>query len=106
MSEERFLRVNVYSWQMECDCTMNGVTHTHRDKLVIPCPDGNFTQEDVDRHGYEILDYVERHGGYFRPRRLGPEVWSMNGGNYVMGDSRFNRLYGDRPVRVHDRVES
>lgn len=100
-----YLPVTVYNPTFG-NCSNNGVTVTHEDKLVVPCADGHITQEDVDQHGYVVLDTEQRTATYrcFKPR--GDTRWLMMGGAFVYScDSRFRRAYGDYPIPVHDRHE-
>lgn len=100
-----FLPVTVYNPTFG-NCSSNGITETHADKLVVPCPNGHVTQEDVDRAGYIVLDLVENTVGYFHFKQRGDERWLMMGGAFVYSsDSRFRREYGDQPIAVHDRYE-
>lgn len=100
----RYLPVNIYRTTAYGDCSLGGVTCVDND-LVVPCPDGHLTEEDVARHGYIKLEVGEA-GGVMHFRPEGETGWTMAGGNFVYTpDSRFSRLYGNRPVSVHDRVE-
>jgi len=100
-----YLPVTVYNPSFG-NCSNNGVTVTHQDKLVVPCPDGHVTQADVDDHGYVVLDIEHKAPGYtsFKPR--GDKRWLMMGGAFVYSsDSRFGRHYSRHPIPVHDRYE-
>ena len=100
----RYLPVSVYR-SAGSDCTLGGVTATDEPYLVVPCPDGHVTEEDVADRGYTVL--VPGHkGGLLNFTPEGVEGWSMMGGNFVYtSDSRFSRLYGSSPIAVHDRFE-
>ena len=103
----KFLPVNVFRSGL-MDCSADGVTLTHEDKLVVCCADGYLTREDVDERGYVIMDlHAARVKGYpchFKPR--GVKGHTMNGGNFIYSsDSRFGETFGRSPVAVHDRVE-
>lgn len=102
---ERYLPVSVYR-DKGTDCTNGGVTSPRFDiYMVVPCPDGHITREDVDTRGYLILEPREL-GGVTNLVPAGLEGWKMFGGNFVYtSDSRFSRVYGHAPVAVHDRVE-
>ena len=100
----RFLPVSVYRNDGH-DATNGGVTSEYGLKMVVPVPDGHVTQEDVDNNGYLILEPGEK-GGEPNFSPAGIEGWTMFGGNFVYtSDSRFSRVYGHRPVAVHDRQE-
>ena len=106
----RYLKVEV----MGRDCTNNGVSSTHKDNLVVPCEEGNYSAEDVKEYGYEILELQasnlkgEVYGHEVPPHFIpnGEKRHTMFGGNYVTGDSRFTRKYGWSPLSVHDRIEA
>ncbi len=100
-----YLPVNVYT--SGTDCSLNGVTFTNPNDLVVPCEDGHITEEDVEARGYirlvpgKILNCPN-----FTPEGT-ENKWTMMGGNFVYStDSRFSRKYGNAPVAVHDRIES
>lgn len=101
---KRYLPVSVYR-SAGSDCSLNGVTSNDELYLVVPCPDGNITEEDVAGRGYVVLVPSSKGGlANFVPE--GVEGWSMMGGNFVYtSDSRFSREYGSSPVAVHDRFE-
>lgn len=103
----RYLRVDVYSCGMES--TNHGVTDVHRDSLVVPCEEGNYTEEDVIEHGLVVLELQPSAMRGYPPKFVPVCVkgkWTMNGGNFVYtSDSRFGRKYGHQPIAVHDRVE-
>jgi len=98
-----YLPVDVYKNTDGYDCSLNGVTNQNL-KLVVPCPNGHITQEQVDEHGYTVLVVGEAGGvKHFKPVT---KKWTMFGGNFVYtSDSRFRELYGNAPVKVHDRIE-
>ena len=100
-----YLPVTVYN-PTHGNCSNNGVTVTHANKLVVPCPDGHVTQEDVDNNGYIVLDIEHKMQGHtcFKPRS--DKRWLMAGGAFVYtSDSRFSRHYANHPISVHDRYE-
>lgn len=101
---KRYLPVSVYR-SAGSDCSLNGVTATDDLYLVVPCPDGHITEEDVATRSYVVLVPSSKGGqANFVPE--GVEGWSMMGGNFVYScDSRFSRAYGHAPVAVHDRFE-
>lgn len=102
----RYLPVNVYSCQQYGDCSANGVTATHTNKLVVECPTGHMTKADVTGGGYVVLQLRTTGGAAnFRPEG-NDKRHAMFGGAFVRGDSRFSELYGRQPVAVHDRFES
>jgi len=101
----KYLLVFVYRNNLG-DCTNNGVTSPKfNNTLVVPCEDGNITEEDVAKGGYVVLEPGTAGGAlHFKPR--GTKKWTMAGGNFVhTSDSRFSNAYGRQPVSVHDRIE-
>jgi hypothetical protein len=103
---KRYLHVSTLTDPRGPDCSCNGVTVTHRDKLVVPCDEGNITEGDVKSFGYVVLELKSiRDSVHFKPVTLEGKH-SMFGGNFVYSsDSRFARQYGRQPIHVHDRVE-
>ena len=101
-----YISVNVYR-SGGSDCSLNGVTATDDNYLVVPVVNGNITEEDIVKRGYVKLIPGEKGGCInFVPESVNGN-WSMAGGNFVYTcDSRFSRAYGHAPVSVHDRVES
>jgi len=102
----KYLPVSVYT--NGSDCTMNGVSFTHADKLVVPCEDGFLSLDDVTDRGYAILELEDSNlrGAPPHFKQAGRKGWNMFGGNYVStSDSRFSRKYGWSPIAVHDRYE-
>lgn len=94
------------------DCTRNGVTSVARATgkiFVVPCKDGNWTEEEVaNRDRFIVLDIERRNiGGEYvnlRPREAG-KSWTMFGGNFAWtSDSRFRAVFSS-PLAVHDRIE-
>lgn len=102
----KYLLVSVYRHDMG-DCSMNGVTSPKRDlKLFVPHERGNYNEEELEsRDDVAMLELGSIRGSeFFKPR--GENRHTMNGGNFVYScDSRFVEKYGDRPIRVHDRIE-
>ncbi len=101
----RYLPVTVYN-PTHGNCSNNGVTVTHQDRLVVPCTDGHVTQEDVDNNGYVVLELEHKTVGYMCFKQLNDERWLMAGGAFVYSsDLRFRLTYGPYPIAVHDRYE-
>lgn len=105
-----YLRVDVFgNVSYPCDASNNGISVTHKDKLVVPCADGNLSEEDVARAGYVIVELhqvVTAEGLFFHFRQRGVRQQPMRGGTYIWtSDSRFSRAYGRHPIPLHDRFE-
>lgn len=101
----RYLPVTVYN-PTHGNCSANGITETHKTKLVVPCRDGHITQESVDEFGYIVLELKEKVKGYVHFAQKNDTRWLMAGGAFVYtSDSRFSRAYGNYPIPVHDRHE-
>ena len=106
----RYISVNVYAAVDRVDCSNNGITRTHSDRLVVEHPRGNITEEDVAERGYIVLvpEMVGVRGGSlcFCPPNAPSDAIVMFGGNFVWSsDSRFTEI-SSTPVRVHDRFET
>jgi hypothetical protein len=102
----KYLPVNIYRTD-GTDCTNRGVTSEFaRRTLVVPCPNGHISEDDVRIRGYVKLEVGTAGGAtHFKPEGVKPGS-NMHGGNFVYtSDSRFRRMYGHAPVAVHDRVE-
>ena len=103
----RYLPVTVYAAKDVGDTSLNGVTQTHTNKLVVPHPTGQYTEQDVIKRGMVVLEAMQPAftgcPPRFKPRGLTGH--SMFGGCYVSGDSRFSEMYSTQPIQVHDRVE-
>jgi len=100
-----YLLVFVYRSSLG-DCTNNGVTSPKfNNTIVVPCENGNISEEDIAKGGYTVLEPGKAGGAlHFKPR--GAKGWTMAGGNFVYtSDSRFGQTYGRQPVSVHDRIE-
>ncbi len=88
------------------DSTLGGVTSEYGSCLVVPCSDGHITEDDIANHDYVVLNVGEK-GGEINFTPAGLSGWTMFGGNFVFSnDSRYSRLYGHRPIAVHDRQEA
>ena len=103
----KYLKVFVFTSDLG-DSTNNGVSYTHKNKLVIPCDRGNYSEDDVAEMGLIALELkpcaVNGRAPHFIPK--GETRWAMFGGNFVYtSDSRFSEQYGDSPIKVHDRIE-
>jgi hypothetical protein len=104
----RYLRVDVYNCGR--DCTNGGVSVMQPDRLVVPCEDGNYTEQDVIDYELVVLVLVPSamaSMGYpSKFQQKGDERWLMFGGNFIYSsDSRFGRKYGHQPLAIHDRYE-
>ena len=104
-----YILVSVLTHADGSDCSKNGVTVSHTDKLVVEHPRGNITAEDVEARGYVILKIIQRNIGanvylHAEPEHLIDNTMTMAGGNYITGDSRFREI-SQYPLSVHDRVE-
>ena len=87
------------------DSTNGGVTAQKGVRLVVPCPTGHVSEEDVNTLGYTKLE-VGKAGGRMHFKPAGAKGWTMFGGNFVYtSDSRFGDTYGGHPIHVHDRIE-
>lgn len=105
----RYLRVDVYRNSVYGDCTNNGVSVTHKDHLMVPCENGNYTEESILEYGYVALELkpcaIQGRAPHFIQK--GEHRWCMFGGNFIYSsDSRFSETYGDSPLKIHDRIES
>lgn len=103
----RYLSVNVY--KTDYDCSNNGISKTHPNRLVVPCAEGNISLDDVERNGYIILSlnkFITGNNIYRSFSVAGDNRWLMFGGAFVYStDSRFSRTYGNQPIALHDRYE-
>ena len=106
----KYLPVDVYTHSRGVDCSNGGVSATAADRLVVPAVNGYLTEEDVENLEYIVLDLCEINVGgdvsqYFKPAYLSDNR-VMSGGAFIFStDSRFRKIYGDKPIRLHDRVE-
>lgn len=112
----RQLYVTIYRYP-NADCSNHGLSSKH-DTLV--CFDGEI--EDVKKYaeenGYDINEclYAVRRMLWGEPHPyITPLVWAIKkpignvcfGGNYAVGDSRWNDWFGHNlPIPIHDRVDS
>lgn len=100
-----YLPVFVYKGPLG-DCSANGISKTHSDKLVVPCEDGYITDQDLLESDYIVLELEQRTVNYKCFKMRGDERWLMNGGNFAYtSDSRFSAKYGTQPIAIHDRYE-
>lgn len=105
MQKQRYISVDVFVHSSRIDCSLNGVTVTHKEKLVVAAPTGYISEAAVQKHGYVVLE-ATRNGNDILFKQAGNQRWCMFGGNFVYScDSRFAQAYGNRPIRVHDRME-
>ena len=104
----RYLPVNVYT-SGNSDCTLNGVSYTHPNRLVIEHENGFIDENDIAEGDHVILELVIRsiNGKEYRSLKpKGETRWTMFGGNYASSsDSRFSEL-NPYPLPIHDRIES
>ena len=100
---KKYLPVTVYN-PIYGNCSNNGVTETHARKLVVECPRGHVSEEDVEKGGYVVLELsVAYNRTYFH---LPGKPQTMFGGSFVYApDSRWNEMFGQYPLPVHDRFE-
>lgn len=104
----RYLTISVFGNTTGSDCSLNGVSKTHDQKLVVEHENGFLTAEDVEAGGYVVLELVTRSIGgkdYFSFKPKSETRWVMFGGNFAYtSDSRFGK-FSDYPVPIHDRIE-
>lgn len=88
------------------DSSKNGISNRYNSCWLI-----NENEVDGD-HAENTLVLVKRElwgkkAWYLTPLSLyGSNKIVMFGGNYAIGDSRFNEEVSDLPLPIHDRVES
>ena len=103
----KYIRVDVFRGP-HGDASNFGITFTHNNKLVVPCPGGNITGEQVEEYGYIILTLqspVMQGGAPYFDAELDIRK-AMFGGNFVWStDGRFRKRYGQHPIKVFDRIE-
>lgn len=105
---KKYIPVDVYKNPLG-DCTMNGVTVT-ANMLLVEVPDGYIGEEEIKNRREKgenvVVLVVGRAGNRDHLKPEGEKRWTMFGGNFVYSsDSRFGRVYGARPMHVHDRIE-
>jgi hypothetical protein len=111
----RYISVNVLSDRGGYDCSMWGASTRDDAYHLLPHPDGNFDQEDINRWNEDGTAYVlwevntvsyrNKETINVRPNIIPEGKHSMFGGNYLISsDSRF-RSVSNYPVPCHDRVE-
>jgi len=99
-----YLLVNIYR-SGDIDCSNNSISNNPHAICVVPCPNGNISDEDIQKAKYTVLELNESGGREFFTVR-GVSKRTMNGGCFVYTtDSRFSKQYGSNPIRLHDRVE-
>ena len=101
-----YLSVNVL--RSDYDATNGGISSDISLNLVVPCVDGNITDEDLDDDYYTLLlpQAATLEGYPIRFKQDGDDRWLMFGGNFVYSsDSRFAETYGNSPLAIHDRYE-
>lgn len=100
----RYLSVSVLSVVGFPDCTNNGFSFTHPQKLVIECEHGSMSYEDVVKHGYIILKLIDTGvHKYFVPE---PDLYKnfSSGGNFAYAqDGRFREMF-KHPIPICDKV--
>jgi hypothetical protein len=104
---KKFLKVFVYGNNLG-DSTNGGISFTDCNDLVVPCERGNYTEDDVNEMGLQVLELrpcaMRGYPPHFIP--YGETRWTMFGGNFVYNsDSRFSQQYGASPIKVYDRLE-
>lgn len=102
----KFIPVDVYSNARYNGCSLEGITETHADRLVVPHERGHMSLADLSQRGYKVLALDENNPG--RPcfrNALDSRRGSFGGAFVWSNDSRFREAYGHNPVPVHDRFE-
>lgn len=107
-----YLPVSVYANRSLSDSSVNGVSLTHFNNLVVACEDGFMTAENVARRGAVIIEIVPAplahlgHPSIARPTGEHDQGRGIFGGNFLFSsDSRFGAKYGHSPIAIHDRFE-
>lgn len=97
--------VNVYRRNGQ-SCTNGGVSETHDALLLV----GEGVPEIFEDKGDLPVVVLKEENGY---KYLVPEYFPHNmvgpifGGNFAYNsDSRINKLFGGRPVPIHDRFDT
>jgi hypothetical protein len=101
---KKFISVTVYSAHHGLAAGA-GVTAKSPGRLVVECPTGTITEQNVEEQEYIVLELETKNSNYqcFRPQGMPNRprgksfVWST--------DSRFRTQYGHYPIPVHDHVE-
>ncbi len=78
-----YLRVDVYK-NNGTDCSNDGVSKVCPALLVVPCEDGNYSEEEVENYGFTKLSLVDRGQG-IRDNFIedGETRWAMFGGTFI-----------------------
>jgi hypothetical protein len=112
----RQLHVTIYRYP-NADCSNHGLSSKHD---MLHCFDGDVedVKHYVEENGYDIHEclYVVRRMLWGEPHPyLTPLDWAIKnpngnvcfGGNYAVGDSRWNDWFGHNlPLPIHDRYDS
>lgn len=110
------LYVTIYRYP-NADCSNHGISSKHD---ILDCFDGKLedVRKFVEDKGYDIHEclYVVRRMLWGEPHPyLTPLDWAIKkpngnvcfGGNYAVGDSRWNDWFGHNlPLPIHDRYDS
>lgn len=108
--------VTIYHYPTS-DCSNHGISSKHD---MLDLFDGNIEEvkKHVDEKGYDINEclYVVRRMLFGEPHPyITPLAWAIEkpegcvtfGGNYAVGDSRWNDWFGHHlPLPIHDRLDS